>query len=286
MALLYETQKNNTRAYDFQSYPNASPVINSPTNFNGMDPSTWTQQILPHRYAWFHVSWTAATMDENTLQSTGKTINDIVNQVAATVLQQAPTLIVNAGLQEGVNLSVIGLAVDAGYSTEIQYLTLPLYHAPVPVTVYKLWYALYLVYDTTNDLPVASIPTGSLDTTLTTQYQLITIIAIVVAGIVLGILGAIALIELGNWLKSMTTTTDTTTSTNTITNPSNQSVTVQTPNGTVTIPPGGSYTWKDTSTSTTPNLEGIITVGAVAIGLVGVGAFSYFLLKGAKAPKK
>ena len=169
---------------------------------------------------------------------------------------------------------------------EIKYLTLPLYPAPVPVTVYKLWYALYLVYDTTSDLPVASIPTGSLDTTLTTQYQLITIVAIVVAGIVIGILAAIALIEIGNWLKSMTTTTDTTTSQNTITNPSNQPITVQTPNGPVTIPPGGSYTWKTTSTSTTPNLAGIITVGAVSIGLVGAGVFSYFLLKGARAPKK
>jgi len=201
-------------------------------------------------------------------------------------VQQAPTSIVDAGLQEGVNLSVVGLAVDVGYSTAIQYVTLPLQHAPIPVTVYKLWYALYLVYDTTSDLPVASIPTGSLDSTLTSQFQLITIIAIVIAGIVVGILGAIAIIELGNWLKSMTTTTDTTTSENTITNPSNQPITIQTPQGPVTIPPGGSYTWKTTSTSTTPNLGGIITVGAVAIGLVGAGVFSYFLLKGASAPKK
>jgi len=83
----------------------------------------------------------------------------------------------------------------------------------------------------------------------------------------------------------MTTTTSTTTTLNKITNPTNQPITVQTPNGTVTIPPGGTYQWSTTTTTTSPNLGGIITVGAVAVGLVGVGVFSYAFLKGLQKPK-
>jgi hypothetical protein len=284
--MIFPTKHGSRMAGSYQSYPNAAPILSNPSSYDPMDQSTWTPQTLPHRYAWFHVSQTAATIDQNDLTNAGKSINDVVNQVEHEVLAQAPTLIVNAGLSEGITLTVIGVAVDAGYSSETVYRNIPGYPVPLPRLVYKVWYALYLTYDSNSGLQVASVPTGTLDTTLANQFQVATLVAIVVFGIVLAIVGVVAVIVLGNWLKSMTTETDTTTSVNTITNPSNQAVNVQIPgDGTVTIPPGGSYTWSTTSTSTKPNLGGIITVGAVAIGLVGVGIFAYFITKGLQKPK-
>jgi hypothetical protein len=265
-----------------QSYSNAIPLLANPSNFNGMDASTWSTQTAKYRFGTFIVQETAKTIDRQTLETAGTNINAIVNGVAQTALNQVTTQLVNGCLQAGANVNIVGINVDAGYSATPGFLNVAGH--PIPTTFYTVWWAAYIVYDSDTDLTQIMLPEPS-NTTGLGSFQLIGLIVLVAILVVIAIIAYFAIQALESWLKSMTTTTNTTTTLNKITNPTNQPITVQTPNGPVTIPPGGTYQWSTTSTTTSPNLGGIITVGAVAIGLAGVGIFSYAFLKGLQKPK-
>jgi len=268
------------------SYPNPAPALSNPANFNPMDSSTWPTQTMKYRFSTFVVQETAKEIDDLTLSSSGKTIQDIVNAVESTALNQVTTQIVNGALQAGVTVNIVGVSVDAGYSARVQP-PLPPY-IPFTLTYYKVWYAAYVVYDSDTDLTTLTLsaPTqlGTGDIVVM-SYVAIPLIVWALALVLAAIIAVVVVVEIADWLKSMTTTTNTTTTHNSVTNPSDQSVTIHTPNGDVTIPPGGTYTWDETSTTTSPNLAGILSVGAVTIGLVGVGIFSYAFLKGLQKPK-
>jgi len=268
----------------FQGYPNAIPILSNPSNFNGMDRTTWPTQTTKYRFGTFVVQETAKTLLEDDVNNARTTIDAIVNNVAQIALTQVTTQIVNGCLQAGATVNIIGISVDAGYSTETYYINVAP-RPPIPKTAYKLWWAAYIVYDSNTDLTQIMLPEPSTTTGLG-SFQLVTLIVFAVIFVVLAIsIAYFAIQAIASWLKSMTTTTNTTTTINKITNPTNQPITVQTPNGTVTIPPGGSYEWSTTSTTTSPNLGGIITVGAVGIGVVAAGAFMYMLFKGLQKPK-
>jgi hypothetical protein len=228
---------------------------------------------------------TAKEIDNYTLSDANTTINDIVNNIQTTALSQVTTQIVNGALEAGATVNIVGVAVDAGYSTRYGTSMQPGILYPVNTTFYKVWWAAYVVYDSNTDLTQITLAEPSTTsamggTVMSYQIQIpliVWVLIVVVGAFVLAIVAG----EIISWIKSMTTTTSTTTST--ITNPTNQPITVQTPEGSYTIPPGGSLNL--TNTTTSPNLGGIITVGAVAVGLVGVGIFSYAFLKGLQKPK-
>ena len=264
------------------SYPNPVPLLTNPSTFNPMDSTTWTTQTAKYRFGTFIVQETAKTIDRQDLEQVGTNINNIVNGVAQTAFNQVTTQLVNGCLQAGATVNIVGVSVDAGYSAKSGFLYLAGHM--IPTTFYTVWWAAYIVYDSDTDLTQIMLPEPS-NTTGLASFQLIGLIVLVAILVVIAIIAYFAIQALESWLKSMTTTTSTTTTLNKITNPTNQPITVQTPNGIVTIPPGGTYQWSTTTTTTSPNLGGIITVGAVAVGLVGVGVFSYAFLKGLQKPK-
>jgi len=245
------------------AYPNALPLVTNPASFNPMDDTTWATPTHTYRYAVFFSGKTSKEMDSYTLGLSGKTIADIVNDVEQQALNQGPTILVNTALQQGYQLNIIGVAADAGY--EITRTTPSRYGT---ITYYKIWYAVYLVYDSNNNLQATPS-----QTTLGAQAflgPLLTFVAIVIAGLVAAFIAYEAIQAIQAWLQSMTTTTSQTTTT------------------TYTYNPDGTVATKTTTTTNTtqPNLGGIITVGAVAIGLAGAGVFLYLLLKGSRKGSK
>ena len=268
----------------FQGYQNAIPILSNPSNFNGMDQASWPTQTETYRFGTFVSQETAETITEDTIINANISIDDIVNNVAQTAIREVATQIVNGALQAGATVNIVGINVDAGYSVETYYITTG-YGPPLPKVAYRVWWAAYIVYDSNIDLTQIMLPEPSTTKSFVVIPLIVWVLIIVVGGIVAAYLGSIALTEIAKVLQGMTTTTNTTTTVNKITNPTNQPITVKTPNGDVTIPPGGEYQWTTTSTTTTPNLGGILAVGAVGIGVVAAGAFMYMLLKGSQKPK-
>lgn len=157
-----------------------------------------------------------------------------------------------------------------GYSVTAHAAVAGISNTPPPRPFYRSY--ITLSFSFTSDKPLPEFMTAKL-------------IAPVVAIIIILIVTFIVANAVDDIINNLTTTKTTIDEVATITNPSNLPVTVKTPQGDVTIPAGGTYTYSITKDLTTPPNWWSWVIPVIALGAFGIVAVFLLPLRPRRSEK-